>query len=74
MEEMMSAAHKASQPFNTPLETGIRSLGILVASYPKAFDLQRLVAFDHLVVHTADIGGPESLHAELPMRSAELLE
>ena len=69
----MSAAHKALLPFNTPLETGIRSLGILVASYPKAFDLQRLVAFDHLVVHTADIGGPESLHPELPMRSAELL-
>jgi hypothetical protein len=73
VEEVMSAAHRASLPFNTPLETGIRSLGLLVASYPKAFDLQRLVAFDHLVVHTADIGGPESLHPELPMRSAELL-
>jgi hypothetical protein len=60
-------------PFNTPLETGIRSVGILVAAYPKAFDLQRLVAFDYLVVHTGDIGGPVSLHPALPMRSAELL-
>ena len=32
-----------------------------------------VVAFDHLVVHTGDIGGPVSLHPELPMRSAELL-
>jgi hypothetical protein len=48
-------------------------VGILVAAFPRAFDLQRLVAFDHLVVHTGDIGGPESLHPELPMRSAELL-
>jgi hypothetical protein len=70
---MMPSAPKIPLPFNSPLETGIRSLGVLVAAYPKAFDLQRLVAFDHLVVHTADIGGPESLHPELPMRSAELL-
>jgi len=60
-------------PFNSPLETGIRSVGVLVAAYPKAFDLQRLVAFDYLVVHTGDLGGPESLHPDLPMRSAELL-
>jgi hypothetical protein len=60
-------------PFNTPLETGVRSVGLLSALYPKAFDLQRLVAFDYLVVHTADVGGPVSLHPELPMRNAELL-
>lgn len=60
-------------PFNTPLESGIRGVTMLVAAYPRQFDLQRLVAFDHLVVHTADIGGPESLHPELPMRSAALL-
>ena len=70
---MIPDARSASLPFNTPLETGIRSVGILVAAYPTAFDLQRLVAFDYLVVHTGDIGGPESLHPELPMRSAELL-
>src|SRR4051812_37088095 len=60
-------------PFNSALETGIRSVGVLVAAYPRAFDLQHLVAFDHLVVHTGDVGGPSSLHPELPMRSAELL-
>jgi hypothetical protein len=73
VEEMMSSDRRAILPFNTPLETGIRSIGILVAAYPRAFDLQRLVAFDHLVVHTGDIGGPTSLHPALPMRSTELL-
>jgi hypothetical protein len=70
---MSELEHKPALPFNSPLETGIRSVGVLVATYPKAFDLQRLVAFDYLVVHTGDLGGPESLHPELPMRSAELL-
>lgn len=60
-------------PFNSPLETGIRSVAILVAAYPRTFDLQRLVAFDYLVVHTGDIGGPDSLHPALPRRSTELL-
>ena len=69
----MTEERRSSFPFNSPFETGIRSVGILVAAYPRAFDLQRLVAFDHLVVHTGDIGGPKSLHPELPMRSAELL-
>lgn len=70
---MIIEAPLQASPFNTPLESGVRALSILVAAYPKAFDLQKLVAFDHLVVHTADVGGPESLHPELPMRSAALL-
>jgi hypothetical protein len=70
---MMGAERKTTPTFNSPLETGIRSVGILVAAYPKTFDLQRLVAFDYLVVHTGDMGGPESLHPGLPLRSAELL-
>jgi len=60
-------------PFNSPLETGVRSLAILVAAYPAAFDLQRLVEMDYLVVHSSDAGGPESLHAPLPLRAGELL-
>jgi hypothetical protein len=72
MEEVTEVRRKGL-PFNSPLETGIRSVGVLAALYPKAFDLQRMVAFDYLVVHTADVGGPASLHPELPLRSAELL-
>jgi hypothetical protein len=59
--------------FNSPLETGVRSLAILVAAFPVAFDLQRLVEMDYLVVHSGDAGGPESLHAPLPLRAGELL-
>ncbi|WP_316045692.1 ABC-three component system middle component 2, partial [Escherichia coli] len=46
---------------------------ILGAAYPQTYDLQRLVAFDYLLVHTGDIGGPDNLHTPTPMRSAELL-
>ena len=59
--------------FNSTLETGIRSLIILTANYPTALDLQRLVDFDYLVVHSGDVDGPESLHPPLPMREGELL-
>jgi hypothetical protein len=59
--------------FNGPLEAGIRAVSILGAAYPQSYDLQRLVAFDYLLVHTADVGGPESLHPPTPMHSAELL-
>ena len=60
-------------PFNSPLETGVRSLAILVAAFPVAFDLQRLVEMDYLVVHSGDADGPKSLHAPLPLRAGELL-
>jgi len=60
-------------PFNTPLETGVRALTLLDAFFPLTLDLQRLVDFDYLVVHSGDAGGPQSLHAPLPLRSGELL-
>lgn len=62
-----------SEPFNSPLETGLRSLAILEAAFPNRYDLQRLVELDYLVVHSADVGGPDSLHAPLPLRAGELL-
>ena len=68
---MTSSAHP--KPFNSPLETGIRSLAILVAAHPFTFDLERLVEMDYLVVHSGDVDGPQSLHAALPMRAGELL-
>lgn len=67
------SSHTRPEPFNSPLETGIRSLEILVAAYPAAFDLERLIEMDYLVVHSGDADGPESLHAALPMRAGELL-
>lgn len=59
--------------FNSALETGVRTLATLVACYPRAHDLSRLVQYDYLVVHSADAGGPPSLHPPLPLRSGELL-
>lgn len=63
----------AVELFNSPLETGVRALVVLDAAHPMAFDLSQLTWFDHLVVHTGDIGGPPSLHPDLPHRSGELL-
>ncbi len=62
-----------TSPFNSALETGVRTLAILVASYPKAHDLGRLVQYDYLTVHSGDANGPPSLHPPLPLRSGELL-
>ncbi len=60
--------------FNGALETGLRSLTLLVGVFPEALSLQRLVVFDYLVVHTDDVeGGPTSLHPPTPRRGAELL-
>lgn len=62
----------AASPFNSALETGVRTLAILTACYPKAHDLDRLVQYDYLTVHSADADGPSSLHPPLPLRSGEI--
>jgi hypothetical protein len=60
--------------FNNPLEAGLRSLSVLFESFPQSMDLDRLVQFDYLVVHSADVpDGPASLHPPAPLRSGELL-
>lgn len=59
--------------FNSTLETGVRAVVVLDALHPRAFDLAHLTWFDHLVVHTYDIGGPQSLHPDIPQRTGELL-
>jgi ABC-three component (ABC-3C) system Middle Component 2 len=59
--------------FNSPLETGVRAVVVLDAAFPRSFDLAHLTWFDHLVVHTRDIGGPASLHPDIPQRTGELL-
>lgn len=60
-------------PFNSALETGVRSLAVLAEACPDSYDLQRLVYFDYLVVHSRDANGPESLHPNTPLRNGELL-
>lgn len=62
-----------SSAFNTPLEAGIRAMSVLLPAFPEKYDIQKLVTFDHLIIHTGDVGGPESLHPNLPLRSTEIL-
>lgn len=46
---------------NTPLEYGFRALFILDAADNVAMDLQRIVSYDYLLVHTSDV--PRGLKA-----------
>lgn len=71
--DLLLASGSEPVTFNGPLEAGIRAVTMLGAAHPKSFDLQRLIAFDYLLVHTSDIGGPDSLHPPAPLQSAELL-
>lgn len=61
------------QTFNSPIETGMRALILLAESYPEQLDLQRILEFDYIMVHTGDVDGPPSIHPALPLRSGELL-
>ncbi|WP_245517167.1 MULTISPECIES: ABC-three component system middle component 2 [unclassified Mesorhizobium] len=62
-----------SRPYNSPLECGLRMLFVLEAS-GKPADLQRLISYDYLLVHSGDVAdGPESLHPSVPYRGSELL-
>lgn len=76
MEEFVRHGRHIPTTFNGPLEAGVRAAAVLAAAHPLSFDLQRLIAFDHLLVHTGElIGGPASLHPPAPMNmhTAELL-
>jgi hypothetical protein len=74
MAQDMNSMPRPDPPlFNSALETGVRAVVVLDAAYPRAFDLAQLTWLDHLVVHTADIGGPDSLHPDIPQRTGELL-
>lgn len=61
-------------PFNNKVETGLRILCILNEAFPDTFDLQTLVYFDYLTVHSGDVEANEkSLHPAVPFRTGELL-
>lgn len=54
--------------FNGPLEAGVRAVTVLGASFPNSFDLQRLIAFDYLLIRTQQLGGPNDLHPTTPIQ------
>lgn len=71
MSELQLVSH--TEPFNGPIEIGLRTLVILTEAFPAAYSLQRLVFSDYLLVHSDDADGPQGLHPQTPRRSGELL-
>ena len=60
--------------FNTPIEYALRSLLIITKIGSNGIDIDRLIAYDYLVLNSGDIqGGPESIHPPIPFRSAQIL-
>lgn len=59
--------------FNSPLEIALRLLFIF-NSTTIPLDLQRLVYYHYLLIHSGDIPeSPKSIHPNLPTRSCEIL-
>lgn len=58
--------------FNNEIEMGLRILVILKCIYPKSLDVEMINYYDYFSLHSKDIGGEESLHADVPNRSGEL--
>lgn len=69
----MTKKVNTTHPFNSAIECGLRSLVILERAFPCDYDLQRLVFYDYLLVHSGDAGGPDSIHPATPHRSGETL-
>ncbi|MET9229158.1 ABC-three component system middle component 2 [Lentzea sp. NPDC003310] len=59
-------------PLNSPLEYGVRVLVMLTEAYPEQLDINHLVLLDHSVLHTAELGGPPSIHPSVPLHAGEL--
>ncbi|WP_310831347.1 ABC-three component system middle component 2 [Paenibacillus pedocola] len=62
--------------FNSSFEVGLRALVILGIASSKNLDLQRLIYYDYLVIHSSDIGeihSPQSIHPDTPHRSGGII-
>jgi hypothetical protein len=57
---------------NGALEVGVRLVFFLQAAFPGSYDVNQLVLADHLLTHSADSGGPKSLHPPIAIREGEL--
>ncbi|MEP5339442.1 MAG: ABC-three component system middle component 2 [Algibacter sp.] len=58
--------------FNSDVEVGMRAL-LIINNVKGSIDLDRLLVYDYLCLHTYDFGGPESLHPAIPNRNVELV-
>lgn len=69
----MGQVNNENDIFNSPLEIGLRLLFIISES-TRSLDLQRLVHYNYLLLHSSDVSnGPSSIHPILPLRSFEVL-
>jgi len=74
-----SQLDKSAEPpvprlFNSDVETGLRIAFLLDAGDRGLVDLERLVSYDYLLVHSGDVeSGPPSLHPAVPFRGSEWL-
>jgi len=60
-------------PFNNRVEAGLRMLIVLTSGFPLSFDLERLVFYDYMVVHSGDIDkNVQSIHPAVPNRTGEI--
>lgn len=74
MKKKNHITQRQARPFNSAVEYALRLLFMLVAVGDKSCDLQRLVAYDYLLVHSGDVEhGPPSLHPAVPFRGTEFL-
>jgi hypothetical protein len=72
-DDRHGAQSRSPLVFNSIFETGVRAIFLLVSMYPDTVDLEDLVALDHLVVHSEDVGGPNSLHPATASHATEML-
>lgn len=68
----MNNTKETNTLYNSPLEVGLRALVILEELKSKKLDIQTLVYFDYLIVHSDDVDGPASMHPSLQNRIGEL--
>jgi len=74
VRKMKALDFEGRRLFNTPLECGLRMLFVLSACSPTKLDLQRLITYDYLIVHSGDVAdSPDSLHPAVPFRGTEWL-
>lgn len=72
--KVLNPTGRPARLFNSALEYGLRLVFVLDAANPEQADLQRLISYDYLLVHSGDVsGGPPSLHPAVPFRGSELL-
>jgi hypothetical protein len=69
---MDKVIRKLPLPFNSAFELGLRMATLLLALRPNYADLQKLVLLDYVMVYSADLNGPPSLHPPIPHRGNEL--